>query len=475
MENRVTLDYVLDLKEWSRFECKRPEVKPLKLLETACAFLNSEGGLIAIGVEDPNKAARSNRVIGISQYASQLSEVHNLITKEFEPPLIEGIILTEIEVINRHGAADKIILLKVPKGRDIHSLKKGDTFVRKGSSNFKIGATEITRLRFEKGSLKYEEELARTVTLDDLDTNLLQQYKRDNDSLEDNDWNFLRDNGLAQRIQGEDVLTMAGVLLFANNPVITLKSKCSIKVSHYYGQKRDYSGQPNFARRPLTLEGPLLHQIQQALAHYQEKVEESPPKLIGAKFLPTLLIPEWAFQEAVVNAVVHRNYSIQDDIQIRFFDDRIEVESPGGYPGHINLQNIRSERFARNPIIQRTLNRFRDNPNLDVGEGVERIFRVMKDQNLYEPVYSSPADKPNAVLLKLYNVRGIDYWDTVRNYLGDHHKINNRTVRQITGLADSSKVSRMLKAWIKQGLIDKVENGYRGNTYYKLTGSDWFV
>ena len=470
MNRGSIIDDLLDLPEGQAFDCKRVEIKPTKVLETLCAFANSQGGTIALGIDDPQKVDREKRIVGVDAQESFLSELQNLIEKEFDPPLVKGISINKIPAINLQDKQDHIVLLNIPKSPDIHSLKSGNTFVRRGSSNYKIGVSEITRLRYEKGALKYENEPAAGTAVSVLDRGLLDQYKKDVGSLEANIQEFLRDNGLAVMSGEQTVLTKAGVLLFAKNPAVALKSKCSIKVSHYYGKSRNYSGEPNFVTRPFTIEGPLLRQIEQAVNYYKRVAEMSPPKLIGARFFPSLLIPEWAFQEAVTNAVVHRNYYIEDDIQIRIFDDRIEIASPGTYPGHITPQNIRQERFARNVIIQRTLNRFIASPNLDIGEGVERIFQAMKDHNLYEPLYL-PADQvPNKVELHLFNMQKINYWDTVKNYLAANYKINNQKTREITGITDSSKVSRMLKSWIDQGLIEKIDHGYKGNIHYKLAG-----
>jgi len=465
------IDILLDLREWQTFDCKRADISPSKILETICAFSNTEGGDIALGLEDPEKATRDKRILGIEGNEDKISEILNMVEKEFEPPLSD-IRTSEITVTNVNGNEDKVILLKIQKGRDIHSLKKGDTFVRKGNQNHKIGAQEITRLRYEKGALKFEDEIASSVNLDDLDQELLKRYKADTGSHENNDLQFLKDNGLAVRQGGDIVITKAGSLLFGKNPAVAMKSKCGIKVSHYYGKSRNFTGTPNFVRRPFTIEGPLMKQIEDAVGYYKKVVASSPPKLVGANFLPSLLIPEWAFQEAITNAVIHRNYFTEDDIHVRIFDDRIEIESPGTYPGFITPQNIRSERYARNVIIQRTLNRFNAGPNLDIGEGVDRIFQVMKENNLYEPIYFPASKRPNSVELHLFNMQRIDYWDTVGNYLDDNYRINNQTTREITGIQDSSKVSRLLKQWVNKGLIEKIDSGYKGNIFYKKLGAE---
>lgn len=177
-------------------------------------------------------------------------------------------------------------------------------------------------------------------------------------------------------------------------------------------------------------------------------------------------------QEAITNSVIHRNYSIQDDIHVKFFDDRIEIESPGTYPGHITVNNIRTERYARNPLILRTLNRFQSPPNLDIGEGVDRMFEVMKNQNLYDPLYFPPTLRPNSVLLYLLNQQRIEFWDIVSNYLNKHYRIANNEARKITGIADTLQMSRLLKTWQEQGLLEKIDSGFKGNVFYKKPGVD---
>lgn len=470
MKDDELVQIFLDDNEWFTFECKRAAIEPSKLLETVIAFANTEGGHIVIGLEDPSKTERSKRLIGISERPDNVSNFLRLIDKEIDPPLSLRWRF-ELDIVNIHGQPDKLFVVGVLKSNDVHSLKKGDTFVRRGNQNVKIGSTEIMRLKYEKGTIKFEDEKSGIKSTEDLDATLLSLYKKDTASKERDDWQFLKDNGLAVSQNGVFELTKAGVLVFGKNPSVTLKSKCGIKISHYYGTKPSYTGEPNFVTRPFTIEGPLLYQIEQAIEYFRGAVKKSPPKLVGASFHPTLLIPEWAFQEAVTNAVIHRNYSVQDDIQVRFFDDRVEIESPGTYPGHITIENIRSERFARNPIVLRTLNRFQVAPNLDIGEGVDRMFKVMKEQDLYEPLFFPPTLRPNTVLLILRNLQKVEYWDTVSKYLDENYRITNREARNITGIADTIKMSRLLKVWVANELLEKVDSKFKGRVYYKKFGA----
>ncbi len=150
-----------------------------------------------------------------------------------------------------------------------------------------------------------------------------------------------------------------------------------------------------------------------------------------------------------------------------FFDDRVEIETPGTYPGYITVNNIREERFARNPIIQRVLNRFDESPNLDIGEGVDRMFEIMKENKLYEPLYFPPRLRPNSVLVILFNLMKVEYWDTVSKYLEENYIINNQKGREITGITDSVEMSRLFKQWVDKGLLESVGKSKKGRSYKK--------
>lgn len=464
MDRRVQI--LLSQNEWLTFECKRAAVDPRRALETVCAFANSSGGTFVLGLEDPKKASGVDRVIGISENEDNVSEFLKLLPKEFDPPITD-VQYRYRDIHNFRSKKDKLVLVQVAKSNQVHSLKKGDTFVRKGNQNTKIGATEIMRLQYEKGISSFEDEESHTATLEDLSREVFFRYKQDTNGRGD-DWQFLKDNGLTSlNKDGEMMLTKSGVLLFGNNPAVLLKSKCSIKISHYFGREISYTGESNFVERPFSIEGPLISQIQQTVEYFRSCVKKSPPKLRGGVFRPSFLIPEWAFQEAVANAVIHRNYYVEDDIHIRIFDDRIEIESPGTYPGIVTPDNIRTERFARNPVIQRVLNRFQEAPNLDIGEGVDRMFTIMKEQNLYEPLYAPATERPNSVLLTLFNMQKVEYWDAVSKFLDENFQITNAEARSVTGIADTTKMSRLLSQWVKRGLLVEQGVSRRGRAYRK--------
>ncbi len=465
------IQYLLDLKEWQVFECKRASAAPAKIIESVVALANSEGGLLVVGLEDPEKATGQARLIGVSESPDNVSELMNLIPKEITPPLHQ-IKEHDIPITNAVGAKDMLKMFVIERSTDVHSLKRGDTFVRRGRHNRKLTADEIIHLKYAKGAIKYESEPATQVKLEELDQTLLDDYKKYTGSQNKDTWQFLKDNGLTAEQDSRLYLNKACVLLFAPNPAISLRSKCSIKVSHYFGIAPNYSGEPNFVRKPFSIEGPLVRQIQETVKYFHEWLVSSPPRLEGAGFRRTRRYPEWVIQESIANAVIHRDYSVQDDTHVRIFDNRIEVESPGVLPGHVTVANIRRERFARNPIILRTLNRFGEEaPNLDIGEGVDRMFKLMTEANLYEPLYAPPWSGPNSVQVVLFNLERVTYWDTVSHYLDQKLRITNHELRKITGISDTIKASRLLKVWTKQGFLEQVKGASPKWTYYRKPGA----
>ena len=137
---------------------------------------------------------------------------------------------------------------------------------------------------------------------------------------------------------------------------------------------------------PLSIEGCAYDQIVTAVQKTAEIIESV--RVNTPDGLESVTYPVTALHEIITNAVLHRDYSIADDVHIRVFDNRVEVLSPGTLPGHVTPENILEERFARNGVIVRLINKFPDPPNKDVGEGLNTAFRAMRDMRLKPPLVS---------------------------------------------------------------------------------------
>ncbi|MBI3306894.1 MAG: putative DNA binding domain-containing protein [Candidatus Omnitrophica bacterium] len=465
LEDNDVIPSLIEREESQIFECKQIQKKPSDVLPTLCAFANSDGGIFIYGLIDPAKAKGKERLAGISGVPDHSDELLRLIGKDFDPPL-RDVTHFFLKIQNVSGNEDKLLLISIEPSKEVHSLRSGYTYLRQGKQNVHLTHRQSLQLQYEKGSISYESEEVKRATLNDLDASLIGTFLEFNKSAEIAEpLKFFSKNGLAVLKNGEYSLTNAAVLLFGNNPTVALHCKSGITIVHYYGIRRVPSEKPNFVRPPFTIEGPLIFQIKKAFQYVLEN--SAPIRLKGATFR-RLKIPEYAFQEAITNAVIHRDYSIQNHIQIRLFDNRVEVESPGWFPGLVAPETILEDRFARNPIIERILKKMPEPPNLDIGEGVNRMFHEMDKKNLYLPLFYPRQYSPHAVRVVLYNEERISYWDSVQKYLEEKKKITNGEFRNITGLG-TLEASEFLKKWVSQNLLEKKGKSKKG-TYYQKPG-----
>ena len=172
-------------------------------------------------------------------------------------------------------------------------------------------------------------------------------------------------------------------------------------------------------------------------------------------------------KEAIVNAVVHRDYRLNRDIFIRLFDDRVEVESPGVFPGGVTPANIaKAGSRARNPLIAQNLREFPVAPNIDAGEGVRMMYAEMSLAKLYPPQYRQNTDVAvECVTVTLLNLQRPSAWDEVSDWIDRHGSIANSDVVRIAKV-DTLKASKLLGAWREQGLLVTLPGRGKRNMAY---------
>jgi ATP-dependent DNA helicase RecG len=176
-----------------------------------------------------------------------------------------------------------------------------------------------------------------------------------------------------------------------------------------------------------------------------------------------------------VNAVLHRDYRLNRDIFIRIFDDRIEVENPGTFPGTITSGNIaRAGSKARNPLLVNNLREFPNAPNIDAGEGVRMMFAEMAAAMLYPPQYSQNTDAAvESVTLTLLNSNRVSVWDLVSDWIDREGSINNAKLCEIAAV-DTLKASKLLATWRDQGLLVPLpDRGKKNSAYTKPIPSSY--
>jgi ATP-dependent DNA helicase RecG len=236
---------------------------------------------------------------------------------------------------------------------------------------------------------------------------------------------FLYKQKLLNKENGVFSPNVGCILLFDEEPQATLDTRCSIKVYRLRTTEKSYKRE-YLEDMPVTIEGPVEMQINKCIDAVQDYLKDA-SYIDGIKTVK-LQYPAEALKEILVNAVIHRDYSLNDDIHVKIFDNRIEVQSPGKLPGYITVENILDERFSRNPNIVRLLHKLPDPVNHDIGEGLNTAFNEMKKAGLVPPKIE---ELDNAVLVTIKHQRLASLEDIIMDYLSDHDFITNKVVREL--------------------------------------------
>ena len=214
------------------------------------------------------------------------------------------------------------------------------------------------------------------------------------------------------------------------------------------------------------MRGPLIDQIDAAVKAVLDELAEGIVLAVSG-FKTKHVYPERVVKEAIVNAVIHRDYRLNRDIFIRIFDDRVEVESPGVFPGSITAANIgRAGSKARNPLVVLNLREFPEPPNIDAGEGVKMMFAEMAAAMLYPPQYSQNTEAAvESVTVTLLNLVRPTVWDEVSDWIDRHGSIANAELCKIAGI-ETLKASKMLGGWVDQGVLEPLAGRGKRNMAY---------
>ncbi len=309
------------------------------LAKEVVAFLNTRGGEIYVGVEDDGS------VSGVA--AEALHNLPNLISNAcsqcVNPPC-------SVLTFNVNTADGIVVVIEVPDGPDKpYQDREKQFWVKKGADKRRVTETSELRRLFSQGHIAYADASPVPGTsLADLDLTALGAFYEErfpNEGLAEEPEELTRQlQGI--RLMKEETLGMAAVLLFGKKPSILLPEFVT-KAVWFKGTKR--GGTEFYDNR--RFEGTLQSQYEQAMAFFKRwngRVQGG-----GSFNSPTEPeIPEFVFEEVLVNALVHRDYFIADSVKIFIFDDRIEIRSPGTLPNSLTEEEaIRGIGRERNPLL----------------------------------------------------------------------------------------------------------------------------
>lgn len=352
------------------------------IAETMVAMANSNGGTVIMGIDN-------NHIIGV--YNQQKAGDYLIeAALSSEPPLIIPVPET-IELDSK-----TLVMAHIPSGMPHIYAYDGKYLRRRDEANVPITPAGLRRLMIKRGEIDYEIGIAQGVTLDDIDWDKAESYANNLNGFGEKDVeDVLLKRGCLAQHRNELFPTNAGILLFGKDPQRFLVAS-DISAVRFAGR----SMSDTFNRQDIT--GTLPEQIKRAETFLIDHLRKS--VTIGDKMRreENFEYPMEAARELVINAVAHRDYSIRgDNIRMFIYSNRMEVYSPGGLPGPMTLQNLRNERFSRNPIIVQVLADMNFIEKL--GYGVDRVIDLMRAKNLREPDFH---EKSGGFEVVIYNALG---------------------------------------------------------------------
>lgn len=366
---------LIALPEDQWFDRKSARIKSRALGDVLVGFGNADGGVVVIGVAE-------GVVEGVDQLGGRLNDLMQAHLDHVVPPVRTRSRL--VDCVDSAGRPNHLLVLDIgPSDGVVHTNARDDVFLRVGDENRRLSFAQRQELVYDRGHDTYEAHLLRGTHYGDLDDVLLDQYA---EALAAPDpLRLLVARGLGDGVH----LTVAGCLLFARHPQSQLP-EAYIRVLRYIGTERG-SGARQRLIDDERIEGP----IPRALIAARMTIDRLQPVrralTSSARFERVPLVPEDAWIEGLVNAAVHRSYSLAGDhIRVEIFDDRIEISSPGRFPGLVDLNDpLNAPRFARNPRIARVCADLQFGQEL--GEGIRRIYEEMRLAGLQDPVYKQSA------------------------------------------------------------------------------------
>lgn len=441
---------IFSLSEGHFCDFKGKDIAPSKLTRTVSAFANADGGDLYVGIDEPSAGGPKtwNGFSSVESANGLIQAINSVL------PLGQGARMTFLSAGARPGL---VLQVEVFKSRDIIRSTSGEVYVRRGAQNLPVAdANGLERLRLNKGLSSFE-----TMTVDTSEDAITNSTETIGFMLEivphQEPDKWLR----KQNLIVADKPTVAGTILFAEEPQALLPKRCGIKVYRY--RTTDEEGTREALEGiPATIEGCAYRQVYAAVAATKQIIEGirrmTPQGLVSVEY------PEETLHEIITNAVLHRDYSIPDDIHIRIYDNRVEVESPGSLPGHITPENILDERFARNGNLVRVINKFPDPPNKDVGEGLNTAFRAMQRLHLKNPEIMQ---KASSVLVIIRHEQLASPEERIMTYLESHETISNGEAREICVIREDWRIRGIFARMVTAGMIEKVPGSTTSNTTYR--------
>jgi ATP-dependent DNA helicase RecG len=347
------------------FKLKVPS-KVKELSQDACAFANSEGGYILIGIDN------NDRIIGSTIDNSKRSAIQDAI-RDISPVIHVNMYSVDVE-------GKTVWVMDVPSGKDKPYVTSGAIYVREGTNSQKLTTAEEIRSFFQSSNRIYFDAAPCTCfnIEQELDNENFKIFRRESEISGKVSTRQVLDN--LQVFDESGVVKNGGVLFFGKEPE-NLFPHAVVRCVLFKGTNKVHIIDDK------TYGGTLYNQYVQAEAWIKDKLKVSyiikgtgPRKEIWE-------IPLTVFKESIINALSHRDYYEQGAVTVvEIYDDRVEISNPGGLLMGVK-KDFGKKSMSRNPLIFGLFTRMSLVER--VASGIPRMQEAMKEAGLPEPVFTT--------------------------------------------------------------------------------------
>jgi ATP-dependent DNA helicase RecG len=366
--------------ENSTLELKIAPPRPGELAERLCGLGNAQGGYIVIGVEDATL-----NIVGVTDVSATIDTILRA-TRMIQPPLTLD--PPDPEVFNLKGK-NVVVATVRPSSGPVYQAS-GSFLIRRGTHTIPLSASELLELANDRGLTSWELQVARKATLEDLDMEKVETFLSYRSTRMRHRARF---SNLEEVLAGMDCLTTtangelrptnAGILFFGYEPLLHIPHSEVVCVLY-----QDELGMGRYADRKI-ITGDIQTLIDQTEAFLNQHIPVG-GEIKGWKRVDLPEYPIEALREAVVNAVIHRDYSrVGESIRLFYYSNRIEIHNPGLLLPGITIPQLEQGEAPsklRNPVLASLL---RDVPGYmeRIGSGVRFMLHETRQMGLPAPQF----------------------------------------------------------------------------------------
>jgi ATP-dependent DNA helicase RecG len=437
-----------------------------------------EGGLIVIGVEDGGILTGCHTLS-----TGQLNDIEKSCHRFCPDARVES---KRVEVSTEKAPSSFVVLFRVRYREDkVVRTHASEAFIRYGDEKHRLTEGEIHELEIDKRQVDIEKEPVALKYPDDFDVELVHRFvegvKKSHQPLQQyREIEVLQQRRLGIIKDGVFTPNTACALAFARDPV-DLFPGCQVKFLRVDGEY-EQSGANYNVIKTVPIEGPVPSLLEQTAEVISAQLRDFTRLGDDGVFYSAPEYPYAAWYEALVNACVHRSYGLRNmHIFVKMFDDKLVIESPGGFPPLVTPENIYSMHHPRNPTLMRAM--FYMGLVKEHAEGTKRMRDTMHDMKLPAPIFEQTQSGIGnaAVRVTLRNhIKQRKVWvdsdvsgllgealsrnlskeeKRVLNFVAEHGRINvTQCHRLIPSLAKWHSAKRLLMKLVDKGLLKQMHS-----------------